>query len=104
MAALASTLGDAAQAAAWEAVRAELLVGLTTSLSYESANETAGSPIYAELIGAVHYWWPGSGNAYPPGNSTGPLDSIYVRVATGRLYSGDEAPLLGRAMPPRPFL
>ena len=82
MAALASSLGDAAQAAAWEAVRAELLVGLATSLSYSSANETGGSPIYAELIGSVHYWWPGSGNAYPPGNSTGPLDSLYVR---GRL-------------------
>lgn len=88
MAALASSLGDAAQAAAWEAVRAELLVGLATSLSYSSANETGGSPIYAELIGSVHYWWPGSGNAYPPGNSTGPLDSLYVR---GRFAACREA-------------
>jgi hypothetical protein len=31
------------------------------------------------MIGGVHYWWPGSGNEYPPGNSTGPLDAIYVR-------------------------
>jgi hypothetical protein len=70
MAAIAAAEGDARQAAAWERTRAALLAGLSSALSYASANETHGASIFAELVGEPHSWWPGSANAWPPGNRT----------------------------------
>jgi hypothetical protein len=77
MADVALGQNDPAQAAAWQSLRAQVLAGVAASLGYSTLNETNGAPIYAELIGGVHYWWPGNNNSYPPGNSTGPLDYIY---------------------------
>ena len=72
MAALASALGEPPErAAAWLGVRERVLEGVATTLKGpESANETRGAPIYGELIGEPHFWWPGSQNAWPPGSAT----------------------------------
>ena len=66
MARVAASVGDAAQAGAWQSVRATLLAGLAGSLA-SPAPESLGAPVYAELIGEPHFWWPGAGNAWPPG-------------------------------------
>lgn len=91
MSAVAVAQGDTAQAAAWDTLRGKVLSGVAISLGYSTVNETSGAPIYAELIGGVHYWWPGSNNSYPPGNSTGPLDYIYgmsfVNTAVAAAFS-----------------
>ena len=71
MAAMATALGDPARAAAWLSTRGDILAGIASSLSGPaSANETNGRPIYAELIGEPHFWWPGPNNDWPPGAQT----------------------------------
>lgn len=92
--------GDPDQAAAWQALRTELLAGVATSLGYSSVNETGGLPIYAELIGGAHYWWPGSNNSYPPGNSTGPLDYIYGTSFVNTAVAGAFSAVLGKPLVP----
>jgi hypothetical protein len=91
MAAIALWQNDQIQADAWQSLRLQVLAGVASSLGYSSANETRGAPIYAELIGGAHYWWPGDNNSYPPGNSTGPLDYIYgmsfVNTAVAAAFS-----------------
>lgn len=77
LAAVAELLQHAAQADAWRSVRQELLRGLEQGLQYVSANETLGKPIYAELRGHVHYWWPGGNDSYPPGNTTGAMPLLW---------------------------
>jgi len=68
MAAMAAALGEPARSAAWLGTRGAILEGLASSLAGPaSANETNGGPIYAELIGEPHSWWPGPGNDWPPG-------------------------------------
>jgi hypothetical protein len=55
MAGLAARLGRP-QAARWAALQAEVVAGTARSLGYAGANDTRGAPVYAELIGGVHYW------------------------------------------------
>jgi len=70
---VAEQLGDKPQAMAWLSMRDELVRGINTSLVEHHPNkQTYGEDgIYAELYGHVHFWWPGSNDTYPPGNSTG---------------------------------
>jgi len=68
MAALAKSQGDHDHNSAWLNVRAQLLEGIAISLAGpETSNETNGEPIYAELLGEPHSWWPGNNNDWPPG-------------------------------------
>ena len=95
MAGVAAAMGDGAQATAWAALRTAVVAGVAESLGYATANETSGAPIYGELIGGVHYWWPGSNNAYPPGNSTGPLVGIYGMSWVNTAVAGAFSAVLG---------
>ena len=67
MSLVADALGHGAQASVWRDVRDSVLNGVIHSLGYASDNETRSSPLYSELIGEPHYWWPGANNDWPPG-------------------------------------
>ena len=99
MAAIAIALGAAPQAATWLSVRESILDGLQRSLGYASSNETRGAPIYSELRGEPHSWWPGPNNEYPPGarEFAWPPANLWGMSFVNTGVAGAFAAVLGRA-------